>query len=86
MIYDDPPKPAERFADQLVQSARDVANAEPSKAVAIAFGVGLMIHFLPTRFIASSVATAATAIARPTLMTLGVIKAFEIYTDRRKPN
>lgn len=85
MITEETPKPAEKLVERLVHDAETVARRDPTKAVATAFGVGVLLNVLPTRFIVGSVATVAATVIRPTLMTLGVIKAFEIYLDQTKP-
>ncbi|TLD72371.1 hypothetical protein FEM03_03165 [Phragmitibacter flavus] len=86
MITEDTPKPAERLVRRLVDDAESVARRDPTKAVATAFGVGILLNILPTRFIVGTVAAVATTVIRPTLLTLGVIKAFEIYLDQTKTN
>lgn len=79
-----PPRPAEDFVQNLVDDAATYAKRDPTKAVLTAFGVGLLLNILPTRFIAGTVSTVATTVLKPTLMTLGVIKVCEIYLDQSK--
>lgn len=86
MITQEHPKPAEQCVRKLVQNAERVAQREPAKAVAAAVGIGVLLNVLPTRFIFGTAATIASSVVRPTLITLGVIKAFEIYLDQtQKP-
>lgn len=82
MITEEQPKPAEQLVRKLVQDASTVAQRDPAKAVATAFGLGVLLNVLPTRLIFGTAATLASTIVRPTLITLGVIKAFEIYLDQ----
>ena len=54
--------------------AEEFTRREPVKAVACAFGAGLLLHLLPTR------ATTAVVfgLARPVLLCLGLLKAWEL--------
>ena len=86
--------PAETFAppSPLVAPARDLpglmrsklhdikafAQREPAQAVAVAFGVGLLVNLLPTRVVAGTVSTVGAALLRPMLISLGITKAIEL--------
>jgi hypothetical protein len=79
MMNDQPPgEPAELFTQRLLSQVREFAFKEPTKAVAAAFGVGLLINLLPTRVLAGAAAAVASTLVRPTLLSLGVIKAVEL--------
>ena len=47
-------------------------------AVAIAFGVGVALNIVPKRFIVGTATLAAVTLVRPVLLSLGVLKAFEM--------
>lgn len=70
--------PVEECVQKLVGEAEEFARRDPSKAVGIAFGVGLALNVVPKRFLVGTVALAAVTLARPVLLGLGVMKAFEI--------
>ena len=73
-----PTQPAELCIDRLLCQTEDYIRREPAAAVAAAFGVGLLINLVPPRVIAGSVARLGVALLRPTLITLGLVKAFEL--------
>ena len=54
------------------------AQREPAQAVAVAFGVGLLVNLLPTRVVAGTVSTVGAALLRPMLLSLGITKAIEL--------
>jgi hypothetical protein len=54
------------------------AQREPAQAVAVAFGVGLLVNLLPTRVVAGTVSTVGAALLRPMLISLGITKAIEL--------
>ena len=54
--------------------AEAFARREPAKAVASAFGAGLVLHLLPLR----AVTAVALALARPALISLGLLKLWEL--------
>ena len=54
------------------------AQREPAQAVAVAFGVGLLVNLLPTRVVAGTVSTGGAALLRPMLLSLGITKAIEL--------
>jgi hypothetical protein len=70
--------PAEKCVQQFVGEAEDFARRDPAKAVAIAFGIGVALNVLPKRFIVGTAALAAVTLVRPVLLSLGVLKAFEM--------
>lgn len=72
------PKPVEMWVQRLINDADKMARNEPEKAMAAAFGLGLVLHVLPTRFLVASVTAVTLTVLRPALLTLGVVKAFEL--------
>ncbi len=63
---------------RLLSETQAFASDEPLKAFAIAGGAGLLFSVLPTRVIVGSAAAIAVALVRPALLTLGLLKAFEL--------
>ena len=66
----------------LLQRADDFARRDPAKAVATAFGFGLLLHLLPLRALASILVFLLFALARPALFFLGALKAFDLARAR----
>ena len=58
--------------------AEDFARREPAKAVACAVGAGFLINLLPVRAIVGALGAVAFVVARPTLLYLGLLKAWEL--------
>ncbi|WP_395740907.1 hypothetical protein [Prosthecobacter sp.] len=71
-------KPAEDFVHRLVNDAENIARNDPAKAMAAALGIGMFLHIVPTRFLVASVTAVTLTVLRPALLTLGVVKAFEL--------
>ena len=73
--------------DTLAQ-VEEFVHREPLKALATAFGVGLLLEVIPQRSTARAVAAVAVKLVSPTLLALGALKVWELYCDRsgtRKP-
>ncbi len=70
--------PVEQCVQKLVNEAEDFARRDPTKAVAVAFGLGVALNILPKRLLVGTAAMAAITLGRPLLMSLGVLKAFEM--------
>lgn len=83
-----PPHPAEKFVENFLTDAESLARREPAKTVAVALAAGIFLNVIPTRFIVASVTAVTVTVLRPTLLTLGVIKAFEMCcnTKNQHPN
>ena len=60
----------------------DFARREPAKAVAAAFGTGLLINLLPTRAVVGTVTAVGAALMRPFLISLGLTKAMELCCQK----
>ena len=54
--------------------AEAFARRDPARAVATAFGAGLLLHLLPLR----AVTAVALALVRPALISLGMLKVWEL--------
>jgi hypothetical protein len=78
-------KPAEDFVQRLVNDAETMARNEPAKAMAAALGIGMVLHVLPTRFLVASFTAVTLTVLRPALLTLGVVKAFELCSAPSAP-
>ena len=63
----------------LIQ-AEEFTRREPVKAVAWAFGAGLILHLLPTR----ATTAVVLGLARPVLLCLGLLKAWELCPCDKK--
>lgn len=79
------PHPVEQFLGKVMSDAEAMARREPAKTVAVALAAGVFLHLVPTRLIVSSVTAVAVTVLRPTLLTLGMIKAFELCTEKKNP-
>jgi len=69
--------------ETIVHRTEDYTREEPLKAVAIAFGAGLLMTLLPVGAIAGGLLRLALALVRPGLLVLGAIKLYE-ELDRRQ--
>lgn len=79
MTNDLPPtQPPEFSFRRVLDEIKEQARREPAKAVAAAFGAGLLINLLPTRVVAGTVTAVAAVLIRPVLLSLGVTKAMEL--------
>lgn len=83
-----PPHAAELSIHQTLKRVEDCVRREPTKAVVVAMGAGLVLNLLPSRVLARATASIATRLLPPLLLGLGVLKAFEICCEKdaaRKP-
>jgi len=71
-------KPMEQVTTRLIDEVESFARRDPSKAAIAALGLGLALHVLPTRAIVAGVTAVGLTLLRPTLLTLGAIKALEL--------
>lgn len=69
----------------LLHSAEEFARRDPAKAMAAAFGVGLLLNLVPPRVIVGTVTAVAVPFMRPALLALGLLKAFELCGKEDKP-
>lgn len=73
-----PPHPVEDSLQRLLDKMEDFVRREPSKAVAVAFGAGLLLKLLPPRAVARPLAAVTAKLLPPTLLGLGLVKALEL--------
>lgn len=69
----------------LLHSAEEFARRDPAKAMAAAFGVGLLLNLVPPRVIVGTVTAVAVPFMRPALIALGLLKAFELCCKEDRP-
>lgn len=72
------PHPAELCLHRTLERAEDYVRREPAKAVGAALGAGLVLTMLPARSMVRPIAALCAAMVSPTLLGLGLIKAFEL--------
>lgn len=70
--------PAELCVDGLLRQTEAYIRREPAKAVAAAFGIGLLINLVPPRMVVGTVTGLTVPLIRPALLALGLVKAFEL--------
>ena len=76
-----PRKPAQPGASWF-KKADDYARHEPTKAVISAAGAGFLLNLLPIGAIVGALAGVAFAMARPVLLFLGLMKAYELLRTK----
>jgi len=77
-----PPHAAELSLQQTLKRVEDYVREQPTKAVAAALGVGLVLNLAPPRMLARITSTLASRLLPPALLGLGVLKAFEICCEK----
>lgn len=77
-----PPHAAEILLHQSLKRLKDGVRREPTKAVMVALGTGLVLNLLPSRVLARATAGIVTRLVPPVLLGLGVLKAFEICCEK----
>ena len=71
---------------EWLRKSDEFARREPTKAVASALGAGFLINLLPIAAIAGALVAVLFAMARPVLLFLGLMKAFEFCRPKTKTN
>lgn len=66
----------------MLGDIKEFARREPAKAVAAAFGTGLLINMLPTRAVIGTVTAVGVMFMRPVLLSLGVTKVMELCCQK----
>ena len=66
----------------MLGEIKEFACREPAKAVAAAFGTGLLINMLPTKAVIGTATVMGAVLMRPVLLTLGVTKALELCCQK----
>lgn len=73
-----PLHPIEASFHQLMEKTEQFVRREPVKAVAVAFGTGVILKVLPPRAIAKPLVMLTAKLLPPALIGLGLIKALEL--------
>lgn len=82
-MNDDPlTPPIESSVRHMLGDIKEFARREPAKAVAAAFGTGLLINMLPTRALVGTVTAVGVMFMRPVLLSLGVTKVMELCCQK----
>jgi len=71
---------------RFVRETKAVARREPNRAMTTALLVGLALHILPTRFLVAGASAVTLTLLRPALLTLGAMKALELFLPQTQPN
>ena len=77
------PPQGQPLRDHVVQRVETYVKEEPVKAASAAFGLGILLAFLPIGGLVTGVCRLLFLLARPLLMILGVVKIFEHWEDRQ---
>jgi hypothetical protein len=64
--------------EELLDRAQTFAQEQPGKALAAGLAVGMLMNLIPSRLFTGA-AKLAAPLVRPALLTLGVLKACELY-------
>jgi hypothetical protein len=67
----------------MLGECKEFACREPFKTLATAFGAGLLLNIFPTRWVVGTVTVVGALLLRPTLLSLGVIKAIELCIQNK---
>ena len=78
------PLPAEICCQRVFEKTEDYVRREPGKAVAAAFGAGLLLKLLPTRAVARPIAMVVVKLLPPALLGLGLLKAMELCCQKNQ--
>jgi hypothetical protein len=78
------PHPAELCRQRVFEKVEDYVRKEPVKAVATAFFAGLLLELLPARAIARPLTAVTVKLLPPTLLGLGLLKAYELCCQKNQ--
>ncbi|MCE9518783.1 MAG: hypothetical protein K8R87_04370 [Verrucomicrobia bacterium] len=63
---------------RILHDTEELVRRDPAKAIATAFGAGLLLNLVPPRVIVGAITAVAVPFMRPALLGLGLFKAFEL--------
>ena len=63
---------------RAVRGTEDFVHNEPAKALAVAFGAGLVLNIIPPRILVGTIIAVTVPFMRPALLALGLVKACEM--------
>lgn len=78
------PPEGQPLHEHVAQRVEAYVKEEPVKAASAAFGIGILLAFLPIGGVVTGVCRLLFLLARPLLMILGVVKIFEHWEDRQR--
>jgi hypothetical protein len=78
------PPEGQPLHEHVAQRVEAYVKEEPVKAASAAFGIGILLAFLPIGGVVSGICRLLFLLARPLLMVLGVVKIFEHWEDRQR--
>jgi hypothetical protein len=78
------PPQGQPLGEDVVKRVEAYVKEEPVKAASAAFGLGILLAFLPIGGVVTGVFRLLFLLARPLLMILGVVKIFEHWEDRQR--
>jgi len=70
----------------MLNETQEFVSRESGTAFATACGAGILLNLLPTRLLAGAISAVAVMLVRPALLTLGLLKAFELTIPKTKPD
>ena len=76
------PQAAGVCVQRMLADCKQFATREPVKAMSAAFGAGLLLNLLPTRWVVGTVTVLGATLLRPALLSLGVLKAAELCCQK----
>jgi hypothetical protein len=78
------PPQGQPLGEDVVKRVEAYVKEEPVKAASAAFGLGILLAFLPVGGVVSGIFRLLFLLVRPLLMILGVVKIFEHWEDRQR--
>ncbi len=70
---------------RILHDAENFVRRDPAKAIATAFGAGLLLNLVPPRVIVGAITAVAVPFMRPALLSLGLFKVFEMCCKGDNP-
>ncbi len=86
MIDSEGPNTRPSTASTWLDQADAFTRAEPTKAVASAFGAGFLLNLLPIGAIIGVFTAIVFALVRPVLLCFGLLKLWELCPCKKQPD
>lgn len=77
-----PAIPSSRCCQPVLDRVEAYVRNEPAKAMAAAFGVGLLLKILPAQALVRPIGSLAVKVLPPALLGLGLLKAAELCCQK----
>ena len=77
-----PPCSSDVCCREWLTTTEEYVSRKPMQAAAVAFGAGLLLNLLPTEVIVKPLTVVASKLLQPALISLGLIKVFELCCQR----